>query len=327
MFRSSVIRTLLVGACALTLALVAAAPAWAQLTAVIRGKVVDEAGAPQPGAEVKGEFVGDVVREFTIKTDKNGQFLRAGLAPGTWKLTATLNGKVANLTSPLNLGDPLVVNLVLGEPKNAPPAGMTKKEVEASNKKQEELQKQFDAAKAAFDAGDFDTAITNLQAMTTTAPDCAACYASLGDAYAKKNDNENAEKAYLKAVELDQTKPAPYAALATIYNAQKKFDEAGKMSAKANELSEAAGGGGDAASIFNQGVILWNQSKAPEAEVQFEKATKLDPKMADAFYWLGMARVNQGKLPEAKAPFQEYMKLAPTGQYAEQVKAMLDVIK
>ena len=35
--------------------------------------------------------------------------------------------------------------------------------------------------------------------------------------------------------------------------------------------------------------------------------------MADAHYWLGMARVNQGKLPDAKKPFEEYLKLAPDG--------------
>ena len=87
-----------------------------------------------------------------------------------------------------------------------------------------------------------------------------------------------------------------------------------------NQLS-FTGGGGNAQSVYNQGVILWNQSKAVEAEAQFLKATQLDPKMAEAFYWLGMARVNQGKLPDAKAPFQEYMKLAPTGQFADQVKA------
>ena len=98
------------------------------------------------------------------------------------------------------------------------------------------------------------------------------------------------------------------------------------MSAKATELGGAAGGG-DANAVFNQGIILWNQSKIAEAKVQFEKATKLDPKLADAFYWYGMSLVNEGKLPEAKAPFTEYLKLAPTGQYADTAKAILATIK
>ena len=51
--------------------------------------------------------------------------------------------------------------------------------------------------------------------------------------------------------------------------------------------------------VFNQGVILWNAGKIPEAKEQFEQAVKLDPNMADAHYWLGMALVNAGKMPEA----------------------------
>ncbi len=329
MVRWSVFRTLLITAFALIVVGYLSTPASAQLTAVARGKVVDKDGKPVEGAEVKGEFLGDVVREWTMKTDKAGQFLRAGLSPGMWKITATKDGLVGVANNVrLNLGDPnLIPPIELGEPKKAAAANMSAKEIEAANKKQAEMEADFNAAKTAFEAGDFDAAIAGLQRVLVNLPNCAACYLSIGDAYNKKNDMANAETAYLKSIELDATKPAPYAALATIYNGQKKFDEASKMSAKANELSEASGGGGDAGSVFNQGVILWNQSKAAEAEVQFLKASTLDPKMADAFYWVGMCRVNQGKLPDAKAPFLEYMKLAPTGQYAEQVKAMLDVIK
>ena len=54
--------------------------------------------------------------------------------------------------------------------------------------------------------------------------------------------------------------------------------------------------------MFNQGVILWNQSKVAEAQPIFEKAAKLDPKLADAHYWLGMANLNEGKMaPDRRA--------------------------
>jgi tetratricopeptide (TPR) repeat protein len=89
----------------------------------------------------------------------------------------------------------------------------------------------------------------------------------------------------------------------------------------------SASGSSDPLAIFNQGIILWNQSKAVEAQAQFEKVTQLDPKNADAQYFLGMTLVNQGKLPEAKKPFETYLSLAPTGQYADQVKGLLQVIK
>jgi len=327
MVRPVLFRRLTVAALALMFIASVAAPAHAQLTAVMRGKVVDPQGQPAVGAEVKGEFLGDINREWTVKTDKKGEFLRAGLAPGPWKITATLD-KLVGVNPRVQLGlDGANVTVTLGDAKRAAAAGMSKEEIEAANKKQAAMETDFNAAKMAFDTGDFDAAIASLQKVIVNLPTCAACYLSLGDAYNKKNDLPNAETAYLKSIELDPAKPGPYGALATIYNGQKKFDEAGKMSAKANELSEAGGAGGNAQSVYNQGVILWNQSKAVEAEAQFLKATTIDPKLADAFYWLGMCRVNQGKLADAKGPFLEYMKLAPTGQFADQVKGLLDFIK
>jgi len=79
--------------------------------------------------------------------------------------------------------------------------------------------------------------------------------------------------------------------------------------------------------VFNQGVILWNSGKIAEAQTQFEQAVKLDPTLAEAHYWLGMAMVNAGKTADAKTHFEEYLKLAPTGQYAETAKNILASIK
>lgn len=324
MTRTALVRNLIVGALALTFAFVAA-PASAQLTSVIRGKIVDKDKKPVEGAIIKGEYMGDVKREFdNVKSNAKGEFLRAGLAPGNWKVTATKEGQVGTLTVNLSL-DPAIVTIELGDPKKAAPTGMTAKQIEENNKAQAQMETDFNAAKAAFDSGDYDGAVANLQKIVVKLPTCAACYLSMGDAYAKKNDMENAEKSYLKSIELDATKPQPYAALATVYNAQKKFDEAAKMGAKANELSDAAGGG-DASSAFNQGVILFNSGKPAEAVVHFDKATKLDPKMADAWYYAGLSRVAAKGVAgdDAKAAFREYLKLAPDGQYAAIAR---DIIK
>jgi TolA-binding protein len=96
--------------------------------------------------------------------------------------------------------------------------------------------------------------------------------------------------------------------------------------------ADAAGGGGNADQLFNQGVIFWNAGKIEEAKVEFAKAVQLDPTMANAHYQLGMAIYSlasggKGKLIEAKAPFEEYLKLAPTGEFAEVAKALLATIK
>jgi TolA-binding protein len=100
------------------------------------------------------------------------------------------------------------------------------------------------------------------------------------------------------------------------------------MSAKGQALQEASGAGAaDASSVFNQGVILWNSGKIAEAKLQFEKAVELDPTMAEAHYWLGMANLNEGKIPEAIGFFEKYVELAPDGQYAAQAKGVIAQLK
>lgn len=301
----------------------------------MRGKVVDESGKPVPEVEIILDFKGDFSRQLKAVTDKNGEWIRAGMPSGggTWNITAkkgNLVGTVGNIK--VSMGEMIRVGDIVLRPPGAAgaaakaPAGMSAEAVEKLNKRQNELKAMFDKSNAAIDAGNFDEAITNLEGMVKELDKCAPCYARLGDVYVKKNDLDNAEKSYLKAIELDAALAGAYSALASIYNQQRKLDEASKMSSKALELLEA-GGGGDAGQVFNQGVIFWNQSKIPEAKAMFEKAVSLDPKMADAHYWLGMAFVNQNKMAEAKAPFQEYLKLAPTGQHAETAKAILATIK
>jgi tetratricopeptide (TPR) repeat protein len=325
-------RTLLSAA---AIALVGAAwPALAQGTAGLRGKVVDETGKPVPQAEVVLEFVGDLKQSYKVTTNNRGEWVKTGMiaTPGSWTITVTAGKKTGRLPGVRNkIGEmTMVADIAVSEATASvakAPEGMSAEEIAKRNKRQEELQKLFDSTNAAFDAGNFDAALANLQAIIKEVEKCAACYAKMGDVYLKKNDAKEAEAAYLKAIEIDPAQPSPYAALATIYNEQKKFDEATKMGAKATELMGASGGAADPTALFNQGVIYWNQGKAAEAKAEWEKAIKIDPKMSDAYYYLGMANLNLNKIPEAKTAFNEYLKQAPTGQHAATVKAILDTIK
>jgi Flp pilus assembly protein TadD len=325
------VRVLTVIACAWMMVLVAS-PAQAQ-NGNLKGKVIDEAGKPVADVEITLDFVGDYVRQYKVKTDSKGMWIKAGMPSGggVWTLTAVkgdLTGQLKGVR--VLIGEMTTVadiTVKAGGVRNDETAKLSNDEIEKRNKKQKELEQLFTDASTAIEAGNLDEAITKLTQMTTEVPKCAACFAKLGDIYVKKNDLTNAEPAYLKAIEIDPTQAGVYNALASVYNTQKKFDDAAKMSAKANELAGASATGNNADSIYNQGIIFWNQGKIAEAKAQFAKAVELDPKMADAQYWYGMALVNEGKLPDAKKPFTEYLKLAPTGQYADTAKAMLAMIK
>ena len=124
-------------------------------------------------------------------------------------------------------------------------------------------------------------------------PACFDCQFNIGVAYMAKKDEKAAEEAWKKALEMKPDYAEALNALSTLYNNQKRFDEAAAMSAKA---AAGGGGGGNADATFNQGIILWNQGKIAEAKAKFEETIKANATHADAHYQLGMALLNEGKL-------------------------------
>jgi tetratricopeptide (TPR) repeat protein len=193
------------------------------------------------------------------------------------------------------------------------------------------------AVRAAFEQGvtfsnegKYDEAIAKFNEVLVKVPKCTECHNNIAAVHMRKKEYDAAEAAYKKALEVNPSSADSYMGLANVYNAQKKFDQASEAGAQAQKLLGAAGpagGGASAGAVFNQGVIAWNAGKIPDAQKLFEQAVSLDPKLAEAHYWLGMANVNQGKLAEAVKSFEEYLKLDASGQYAEQAKSMLAAIK
>ena len=186
-----------------------------------------------------------------------------------------------------------------------------------------ELKKIFEAGVAASRANNHDEAIAKFNEALVIAPACFDCQFNIGVAHMAKKDEKAAEEAWKKAIEMKPDYSEALNALSTLYNNQKRFEEAAAMSAKA----ASGGGAGGADAMFNQGIILWNQGKIAEAKVKFEETLKANPNHADAHFQFGMALLNEGKLPEAVAEFESYMKLAPDGQYATQAKGMIAQLK
>ena len=298
---------------ALAAVLMLATGALAQST-MIKGKVVDGQGQPIVGATIVIEFQGGTNRKFQSKSDKRGEFVQLLTESGEYLVTASAD-KVGTQSAPVRvrLGSPAEVTITL-----TPGSGGADPAKAAANKL-------FDEGVTASRAGDHDTAIARFTEAAKASPDCSDCYYNLGVSQMQKKDEKQAEESWKKVLELKPDNTAAMNALATLYNNQKRFDEAAAMSAKAGSAGGAGGGSADA--TYNQGIILWNQGKIAEAKTKFEDAIKADPNFADAHYQLGMALLNEGKMPEAVAAFESYLKLAPTGQFATQAKTMVAQLK
>jgi Flp pilus assembly protein TadD len=304
------------GLVAVLLAAVAlAAPAAAQSTGMVKGKVVDGANQIVEGATVILETKDGGARRFKVTTNKKGEYIQIGLAPGVWTVTASKDG-VGQATQQVKiaLGSTEQVDMTLGK---APAS-------KEDTAKRDAMSKAFDEGVAFTQAGKLDEAIAKFTEAKASNPDCFACHFNIGLAYAGKKDVAKAEEAFLAASALKPESPEPYNQLANLYNANKQFDKAAQMAAEASKRSGGAVGGSPSAeALFNQGVVLWNGGKFADAKLQFEAAVKAKPDYAEAHYWSGMANLNTGAIPPARAAFESYLKYAPTGQYAEQVKKFL----
>jgi tetratricopeptide (TPR) repeat protein len=297
------------------------APAALAQTGMLKGKVIDPEGKPVVGAQIVIEFAEGVARKFEVKTDRRGEFIQIGLQPGNYKVTATVE-KLGTVSQPTRVGLGKTAEVEFNFAKAAAAGGGDP----AAAAKAAALKKSFEEGVAATQAKDFDLAIQKFNEAAASAPNCYDCYYNIGYAYSQKKDEKQAEAAWLKAVELKADYAEALNALATLYNNQKRFDEAAAVSAKAASAGGGAGSG-NADAIYNQGIILWNQGKIPEAKVKFEEALKANPNHPEAHFQLGMAQLNGGDVPGAIAAFEKYLSLAPSGQFAAQAKGMLAQLK
>lgn len=309
------LRRLATGVWAVLFVLALASAASAQ-TGMLKGKVVDTKDAPVEGAKVTITAKG-MKNTREVKTNKKGEWVQIGLFPGDYSITAEKDGDAGTVGTRVSIGENPEVMIRVGRAGPSPEA----------TAKATALQKSFDEGVALSKSGDFDGSIAKFNEAIAQAPNCHDCYYNIGFAHSQKKEWDKAEVAYKKATELKPDYAEAWNGLANAYNTQKKLDLALEATANAAKYGGAAGGGGSASALYNQGVILWNQSKYAEAKEKFDAASKADPKYADAHYRLGMANLNLGDMPGAVAAFEGYLKAAPTGEYAEQVKGILASIK
>ena len=309
---------------AIVAALAMAAPAAAQSTGMVKGVVTDDKGQPVDGAKITIEMTGGTGRRFESKSNKKGEFIQIGLNSGAYKVTAEKDKLgSAPVTVNVRVNQTAEANLVLGIASAAASKDAAAKTVE--------LKKIFEEGVALSSAGKHEEAVEKFNAAAAISPSCYDCYNNIGYSYAQLKDWDKAEAAYKKSTEIKADDAAAFSGLATVYNAQRKFDQAAEASAKATQLagslSASGGASGSADAQYNQGVILWNAGKIPDAKKAFEGAVAANPNHAEAHYQLGMALVNEGNLAGAATEFETYLKLAPDGPNAATAKGLVAQLK
>lgn len=348
------------------------APAmFAQASGSVKGTCKDADGKPIAGGIVLYENL-DNGQKYSLKTNGKGEYFSLGLTPGKYKITLyrTPDDQKANKEAfhingfQVQLDENTMdIDLKKEAENTAKGVGLTPEQQKAMQEQQAKQQKEnttvkslndkLNAAKAAADAGDYDTAIAQLNDANQVDPSRDLIWFKLGDYYrlsatkqtdtAEKNKRyDSAVQAYEKAIDIKKgtandkdpnaTKnlAAYYNNLAEAYAKEGKTDEA----MKAYDASAAADPAAAGQAYFNAGAVLTNAGKADAAITMFDKCIAADPNRAEAYYqkgvnMLGKATLQGDKMvaiPGTAEAFQKYLELAPTGTHVEEAKAMLSSI-
>lgn len=323
--------------------------AWSQ-TGSIKGKIVDENGAPIADAHI--EMVGkETGRKYQLKSNNKGEIFSLGIASGNYDITVTTaQGQILTKYSnyPVKL-DENRLDIDMKKERAAAQQNVSeeqKKQMEAvqkENTKIKGLNDMLASAKVASDAGNFDEAVQILTQATQTDPTRDLLWLKLADAQrgaaqkapdaaAKKAAYEGSLESYKKALSLsNSTKPdlvgAVYNNMADSYARLGQTEEAIKAYDQAATANPAGAGG----YYFNEGAVFTNTGKVDDAVKAFDKAIAADPTKAAAYYWKGVNLMGKATLkgskmeaPEGTAEaFNKYLELDPNGQFADPAKQML----
>jgi tetratricopeptide (TPR) repeat protein len=254
---------------ALVASLIAAVPAFAQSTGMVKGVVNDDKGQPVADAKVTIEMNGGTGRKFETKTNKKGEYIQIGLGSGSYKVTAEkdkLGSAPATVQVRANATQEANLTLAMASASAA-------KEVQAKNA---QITKVFDEGVQLSNAGNHDAAIAKFQEALTIIPTCYNCYNNIAFSYTAKKDYGQAEEAYKKSMEVKPDDAASYVGLAGIYFNTGKAAEAKPLVEKAVSLDPS---NADAHYIY--GMTLVSESPA-KAKTEFEEFVKLAPTAPNA---------------------------------------------
>jgi tetratricopeptide (TPR) repeat protein len=278
-------------------ALIASATLAFAQTGGVRGKILDDKGAPIEGVAVKMEFQGGVTLAFESKTNKKGEFMQIGLRPGNWKFTYTKES-FQIFSSPYRVA--------LGEATVLPDVKLVSaKAAAAAAGTGDDLQKVFGEAVAKLQSGDHDGAIAAFDAMILKNPSLAEAHYNKAFAQYQKKDYPAAETTLKRALEIKADYSDARVLLSNIYTAQGQKD-------KAVEVMAATAGGADPKQLFNLGLALLNSGKNAEAAEAFAKVEAADPKHVEVQYYLATAALNAGRTDECVQRLEKYLSMNPT---------------
>jgi superkiller protein 3 len=213
------------------------------------------------------------------------------------------------------------------------PGKVQKIVTQAESKKSADAQGAYDEAVKLQQATKYDEAIASYKKAIAAAPNEASYYYGMGTAFQAKGDFDGALENYKKAAAMNPKEPAYKSVIKQVMQAkaQPLVDAAiAKQTAATPDLAGSIADYEAALKLYEDpttlgylGTAYQAQNNLAKAQTCYLRAIQMDPKNADAHYYLGTVYEGQKKKLDAIREYNLYLKLAPTGSNAQAVKDAL----
>ena len=301
-----------------------AAPVFA-VAGRVSGTVKDPDGNPIEGVTITLVATGDVPQTYTARTNKKGEYIHIGVAPGKYRITPSKEGyvpvEVAYIDTEVHLANPTQADFKM-QLASKVAAQQSQEQPGTKGATESEQVKAARAGVALLNEGKVDEAIESLKKAIAADPNLAAAHYNLGVAYQRKGSQQDAMKEYEEAAKVKPDFGEAYLALGNSDLDAKNFDGAVEPLSKASTLMPT-----NYIASYNLGVAYANTGKYAEAEGAFRKAVEINPKEPVVHYQLAMSLLGQTKNAEAKAEFQKYLELNPNAADKKEVEDLLQTLQ
>ncbi|MGD9905411.1 MAG: tetratricopeptide repeat protein [Vicinamibacterales bacterium] len=289
---------------------VGAAPAAAQMElGVIKGRIVDDAGKPLQGVNIRLVNV-ERGREVTITTDRDGRFYRRGLQAGEYQVKVNHEG-----FQPIDD----TIRLVAGTDRNFD-FSLAKAAAAGS--------KEFQEGVAAFNAKDFAQAAAKFEAAVAASPTVAPLYVNLALAYFQLKRPAEAVGALEKAASLAPGDASIQFQLGSAYVDTQDYDKAVAALQKGLAAKpDLARDGLAAEATATLGAVLFAQGKVAEAEAEFQRVLAARPDSAAGLLGMGKVYFSRSDVAKALELFERVVSAHPGTPEAAQAETFVKELK
>ena len=301
-------RTSTIGLCMLLLlAASARAQDWRGMGR-LAGTVVDDKGAPIEGVTVKA-MRGESNAGPTVKTNKKGEFVLAGINGGNWNIDFDKDGY-----------EPTKKSASFQEHDHNPAMTITMKKavVDPNVQIRTDLEKAADLVKQ----GKFAEARAIYQGILSAHPDAYQVEPYIARTYYAEHQLDPAIEHLRAAIAKDPNNVDVKLLLANVLTEKGAVDESRQLLASIDESKIT-----DPSTYVNAGIGLINQKQPAEALGWFEKAIAKFPQAPDAYYYRGITQLQLGNNDKAKTDLTKFLSMAPDAPEAKTARGILEMLK